>query len=499
MKKLLKPENIALLAGVIIAALLLLFGPFVGVADNGDFLRMMNTIGLNYYDAAESYEDRFFAFSHSQFAYDDLFRGFYPSSQIFLVLIPRLLGGLVHGSYFDIRMLGVVYALLLLAATWLAVKSVSRGSAAAGLLTAAVMLFVFYDIGYLAYFNSLFGEPVSLVFMLLTFALGLRLLSAGGAEGNSRSYSFGSGLGGGTSLFGREEAPVRLLVLFFVSVLFLVMSKIQNSPVGILFALMFWRLAYVYEGRRWRKLALSFAAAAFVVSVLMYVTAPKDLKHINLYQTIFYGVLYDSPDVKADLKELGLPERLEVLAGTNYFEAGTAIPQNDPSLGPDFYDRISHKDVLLFYLKHPARLIGNMEYAASNSMSIRPSYLGNYEKAEGKPRGALTSTYSGWSRFKTEGIPNTLAFLGIFYLLYYAGAVFEWFRASDRRGRAVSELLMLPGLIGIFAFMVPILGDGRADMGKHLFLFNVSFDMMVVTMAGWVVLKLARLWKGSRW
>ncbi|MNP80030.1 hypothetical protein D3C76_1779990 [compost metagenome] len=49
---------------------------------------------------------------------------------------------------------------------------------------------------------------------------------------------------------------------------------------------------------------------------------------------------------------------------------------------------------------------------------------------------------------------------------------------------------MLLGLIGIFSFLVPILGDGRADIGKHLFLFNVSFDMMAVVMFAWVVRKL---------
>ncbi|MNC62237.1 hypothetical protein D3C75_1122420 [compost metagenome] len=51
---------------------------------------------------------------------------------------------------------------------------------------------------------------------------------------------------------------------------------------------------------------------------------------------------------------------------------------------------------------------------------------------------------------------------------------------------------MLLGLIGLFSFLVPILGDGRADIGKHLFLFNVSFDMMAVVMFGALVHILVR-------
>lgn len=76
MKRLLKAEVLAALAGGGLIIYLLFLKPFVGVADNGDFLRMMNTIGLNYYEAVEGYADRFFSFSHSRFSYDNLFRGF---------------------------------------------------------------------------------------------------------------------------------------------------------------------------------------------------------------------------------------------------------------------------------------------------------------------------------------------------------------------------------------------------------------------------------------
>lgn len=264
MKKFWKPEYLVGLAGCGIIIYLLFVGPFIGVADNGDFLRMMNTIGLNYYDTAASYADQFFSFSHSRFAYEDLFRGFYPSSQIFIVLVPRLIGGLIHGSFFDVRLLGAVYGLLLLAATWLLVKYNARGSYVTGLLLGAAILFVFYDIGYVAYFNSLFGEPVSMVFMLLTFALGLRLTS-------------------------QEKPTTKGLTLFFIAILFLVTSKIQNAPIGIAFAVIFLRFMMLDGEGKWRKLALRFSIAIFLVSIVLYVAAPKDLKHINLYQTVFLG------------------------------------------------------------------------------------------------------------------------------------------------------------------------------------------------------------------
>ena len=134
-----------------------------------------------------------------------------------------------------------------------------------------------------------------MVFMLLTFALGLRLTS-------------------------QERPTVKGLILFFISVLFLTSSKIQNAPIGIAFALIFLRFAALKGQGSWKKVSLWFSAAIFLISVLLYATAPKDLKHINLYQTVFFGILNQSPDVRGDLKQLGLPDRLEVLAGTNFFQ-----------------------------------------------------------------------------------------------------------------------------------------------------------------------------------
>jgi hypothetical protein len=460
MKKYLKwmnAENLSVLAGLLLISVILGKPAFIGVADNGDFLRIMNTVGLNYYNPLEAHEDRFFTYSHERFAYDIPFRGLYPSSQIIIVFLVRLIAELVNSSYFNIRILGGAYALLILTALWLLVKHNKQGSLLTGLVLGGAILFVFFDTGYLAYFHSLFGEPVSLIAMLLVFALGLKLLN--------------------------QELPTRsALLLLFAAILLLITAKLQNAPIGILFALIFLRFSRLRQEKSWRVMACCLSLALALTSIALYAAAPKGLKHINLYQTVFYGILYDSPNVKADLKEMGLPEQLEVLAGTNFFESGTAIPQTDASLKGLFYDRVSHKDVLFFYMKHPERLIGNMRAAAENGFSIRPYYLGNYEKDEQKGPGALSYANSGWSELKNRVLPHSLGFITVFYLCYYGGAIYIWVCSKHRNIRMKAELLMLLGLIGLFALLTPVLGDGLADIGKHLFLFNVCFDMMTITM-----------------
>ncbi|MHA6482551.1 glycan biosynthesis hexose transferase WsfD [Paenibacillus sp. strain BS8-2] len=468
MKKWIQAERIYLTVAGVVAIVLLFAGPFIGVADNGDFLRVMGTAGLNYYDAAEVYEDRFFGYAHALFAYDDFLRGFYPSTQMILVVIARLIAGIVNGAAFDIRVLGAIYTALLLAGGYFVVRAMKSSYRIITVLLVLLMIVVFTDIAYLAYFNSLFGEPVSFVFLLLTMGIGLTLLK-------------------------RSKLSPVLLVIFYVSVLFLTCSKTQNAPIGIGFALLGLRFVGLDKERRLRGWIIGLSAFTMLASVTMYVAAPKDFKDINIYQTVFFGILNNSPDVKGDLEALGLPQHLSVLAGTNYFQSGTVIPQNDPSLKEGFYDRMSHFDVLLFYMSHPGRLLDKMSYAAENSMSIRPYYLGNFEKTAGKERGALTFQFSSWSEFKHKIMPNELWFIVAFAAAYITIVVMEWRKAAARQGKIKAELFLLLALTGIFAFLIPILGDGLADMGKHLFLFNVCFDMMVVTAIVWVVHRVFRL------
>jgi len=468
MRMLLKPEWLYCLLATLIIVLLLFTGEFIGVADNGDFLRIMGSIGLNYYNEFESYEQRFFNYAHAYFAYDSFFRGFYVTSQLLIVLFARSIAFIIHSEYFDIRVLGALYSLLLITASCLCITFFKKRGILVTVALMAILLLVFHDVGYLAYFNSLYGEPVSFIFMLLTLALGLTVLR-------------------------RETPSKRLLLLFVLACLFLVCSKTQNAPLGLLFSVVCLRFAALHKDNfPWKRLAITCSAALVVIAAGMYLLAPKDFKQINLYQTVFFGILHSSDTVQEDLQELGLPAYLEGLAGTNYFQSDTVIKQDDPRLQADFYERISHMDVLLFYMKHPDRLLQRMSYAAEHSMNIRPYYLGTYELAAGKHAGAVTEQYSWWSQFKRTVLPNEFSFIMIVYLLYYGVLLYEWRRRDSIFSRIALELFGVIGLIGAFGFLIPIVGDGLADLSKHLFMFNVAFDIML---AASVIYCVDRLWK----
>ncbi|MFC4778828.1 hypothetical protein ACFO9Q_18690 [Paenibacillus sp. GCM10023252] len=463
-------EWVLVAAAAVIMFIILFMKPLVGVADNGDFLRVMITGGINYMDDGESFQDRYFGFFHSKYAYVPFSTGGYVSSQIIFIVLAGLIGRVVHPEFFDIRLLSALSALLMLSALYVIMRYNKSKSMIINLVFLAVLLFIFLDVAYMAYFNSFFGEAITLIFMLLTFALALAIVRSDG------------------------EPSMKLLTLFYVSALFLIGTKLQNSPIGLLLLVVGLRFWTLRQDRVWRKRIVVWSSVLLLFTVGMYVAAPKELKHINLYQTVFYGILKDSPHVDKDLKELGLPQELKANAGTNFFQGDTVYKQNDPLIQKYVYNRLGHKDVGLYYLKHPSRLLQKMERAAANGMSIRAYYLGNYEKAEGKKSGALSFAYSGWSEFKNTKLPKSLAFLAVVYAAYYAVLAAEYVRRkADARRQVMLEIFAAIGLIGIFAFLIPLIGDGEADLGKHLFLFNVCFDMMLVSGVIYVTSKVVQL------
>jgi len=445
-----------------LAIWLLMTPPFIGVADNGDFSRLMRITGFQYPDSDEAYADRYFAYAHQYFGYKANWGSTYVTTQIIPLAVIGWIARIFNSHIFDIRWFGAFYTVLLATAAYLFARRTPEfgerkaATAAFGILSSAMLIFVFCDIAYLAYFQSFFGEPYAMLGMLLAVASVFVMANT-------------------------DKPSGRLLALFVIAALAVATSKIQNAPLGFAFALLAWRMFFLREDRRWHRQVLTGIGILLAASVLMLAAAPKGFAHINLYQSIFFGVLKDSPDVARDMQQLGIPDKYRVNAGTNYFQKDAPIPQDDPALRREVLEPISHKDIVLYYLRHPSRFVEKLEKAAEKGVFVRPSYLGNYVQEEGKPRGAVSGTFDTWSAWKAHRMPHTLGVFVGFYALYFAGLVWWWLRTASRRTRLVLETMATVGIAGLFAFVVPIIGDGEADLGKHLFMFSACFDMMVVS------------------
>jgi hypothetical protein len=460
--KLVRTEWLVVLAGAAVAVWLLLVKPIIGMADSGDFLRIMQTAGLAYMPGTPD-ADKYFHYFISQYMTTSVGIGGYISTQLIPVGLANLLDKLfTWDNIFDIRFLAVLYLLLLLWSVYRMVKVEKRPGTVHNVLLGIAILLILFDAAYLSFFNSLFGEPASYVFLLVTLAFALTL---------TRSV----------------RPTVGALILFFLAAAFFAGAKVQNAPSGILAALLGIRFWGLRTDGRWKKTVVAGTAFLVLFSAAIYTLDPKEIRVINQYQSLFYGVLKDSPTPEKDLKELGVKPEFAVLKNTNYFTPGTPIKQSDPILQTEVFDKVHHTDIALFYLKHPSRFLQKMKLTANQAFFLQYGYIGNFEKSAGKEPGAVNKAYTAWSSFKAETLPHSLLFLVMFYLIYILGAIASHRDQKTAAGRRYVEIFLFIAVLGLLQFVVPVIGSGEADLAKHLFLFNVCFDLMALSVIIWLV------------
>ena len=427
--------------------------PVTGVADNGDFARIMNSTGLYYLTNGPT--DHYFGYVNRLYGigYVMPFGGKYLSTELSLVLSAIFLSKSISGSaLFDIRFLGTLYLLIFAAAVFFVMRYSRIRAGYWGMAAALSGIIIFCDIGYTSYFNSLYGEPVTLVFLLLMAGMALALAT-------------------------EEKPAVWMLILFILGAFFFAGAKVQNSPAGLLAALLIIRLALFRKDQIWRITSMIAAMSVVAVSLACYASVSKDIKICNKYQSVFYGILKGSPDPAGDLEELGLDPSLAVLAGTNYFMESYPVDIKAPEFKEMLYDKISHTKVVGFYIRHPQRLLQKLEIAAENGFQLKQGF-GNYEKYPGIQYKQTSNIFGLWSDFKMKVLPHTLLFTCIFFITSWMVLFMEYARAGNARTRFFIEFMGFIALMGVTQFILPILGDGEADLSKHLYLFNICFDLL---------------------
>jgi hypothetical protein len=458
-KRLATIEVAAVFLAAIILFYILIIEPVIGVADNGDFYRMMKPAGLEYL-SEEPYGKYFHYVNREYKMVESKISDYaYFSTGIILVKAARTVNTLLgqKKELFDIRFLSLLYICIFLISVYLLIKHGKKGNHLSDVLMTVLLIFVFTDIGYTAYFNSFYGEAVVFVFLLLA-------------------------LGAALSLTMQNKPKILSLAVFFISALFLSGAKAQYAPVGLLFALFSIRLIHLRKDLLWRRTNLVFALLLVAVSITTYISIPGEIKACNRYQTVFYGILKDSPHPEADLEELGLSPNLAFLAGTDYFMG--QYPQNfnikDPTFMNELREKINPVKVALFYLKHPGRYLKKLETTATNSFTLIHGY-GNFEYQDSLKHGRYATSFNWWSSFKIKYLPHSLLFIALIYALYLSVLFIKHRLASDVRAKICLEFFMLLAVIGAVQFLIPILGDGEADLARHLFLFNPCLDMMMLS------------------
>src|ERR1022692_3241816 len=275
------PECLVVIAIAAAVGWQLFVPPLIGIADNGDFPRIMGRFDIGYLSA--KYEDRYYYYFLSKYGIDkkNYWDSKFVSSQSLLdALAPPVNRLLAKPGFFDIRSVGLVHLALELWAVWLLLlyAPVTGGIPRAVLF--GIVLVVLTDVGYVSYFNSFYSEPSSFVFLLLTL---------------------------GTICMTIQRPVNQALIGFCVAGLLFVTSKPQNFAAGIVLAAFSLRLCTLRADRAWRRACACVAFLLFSGSIYYYTLTPADIiTKPSYYLSVFFDILPHSPAPRQDLIELGL-------------------------------------------------------------------------------------------------------------------------------------------------------------------------------------------------
>ncbi|SFB46616.1 hypothetical protein SAMN05216312_10931 [Cohnella sp. OV330] len=468
------PALIAAAAVLAISAAALFVKPYVGMADNGDYFRILYSNGI-YFNATD-YAGQYFGYfikHYGIFQYFNENGATLSSSQsLFVRLALRLNIWFLDARTFDIRIQAAIYLILYTVAVYMLVEALTwKAPAKRGYAIAAIAVFIFGDTAYTAYFNSFYSEALMLIMSLFVLASGLLI-------------------------YRRRFNDYAMLAVFVISSLLLVTSKQQNAPLGILIALFGIFVLLARSDRRYRISAAGGLTLLLAVSIASYVLIPQEFVNINKYHAMTRGVLPDSGDPEQSLESMGIDRQYSLLSGSIYYEPYTTIDVNSNKMLTEFYGKFGFGKVLAYYATHPDQAIRMLNLAAKGAFTTRPETMGNYEKSEGLAFGAQTHFFSLYSVLKKALTPKTFGFIFLWTIVViglYMPSFVSAVRTKNRRQAVRLPLLLTMILLGLAGIAISIVGAGDADLAKHEFMFTIVFDLVTFMTVSDALL--GRLWR----
>lgn len=451
----------------------LYLGDNTGLSDNGDFRRVLLVNNMEYEDDTDHYYlfkqdykmkiegDTFFekiAFLCKSNENQEI----YSSPQFIIIKASKVMNFIANTitvreeSNYNIAYLAFIYTLMLSLAAWCIFSFFSDKPLKLRITVFVLFIFMFCDAGYILYFNSLYGEPLQYVSLMLLIAIGLMIY---------------------------KKPTIPRVACFFVALYFFAGSKLANVPYSIIVSLLAMSFVFLRRDKKYRiGVGISVLMAAVCIANL-YMSIPDWMHNDTTYQSVFFGALKETKTPEKDLKQLGIDEKYLPLINTHaYMDEGEyPIDITTPEFQHDFYDKIGKWDVAVFYMRHPVRFAQKVAFSIENASCLRPLNSGTSKTVPMK----YSNRYSLWSdlRVATKFLYNPIIVF-IMAIIITAYVVFaNVYMVKNRKGRDDRLLYTIMAMYVLIAGLwinmcLPIIGNGEADIMKHMFLFANCMDVL---------------------
>lgn len=461
--------------------------PQPGVADQGDFDRVMAASGLELLDSDKNNPDfkRFYQYTVTDYKiaktslYQILIR-FVSTSMAYLIGLISMICKLLGQDVFKTGYLAAVYAAIYIFSIFISLKYINIKSKVVWTAIVLLSIFIFLDGNYLVWFNSLYGEPMMITSLLLYGAAFLYYI-----------YN--------EKVLKREDKVFSRIVLLFIAAFLFIGSKMQVITALPIIMVMLGKVLWENRNKLIRKrlVILWVFYLILVIYPLQINLVSGAISDDTNYNSVFYGILKDSKTPEQDLIDLGLNPDMAVEAGKHSYLPSSEyikyVPRTEITK-EEFYSKISNGKLAKFYLTHPLRLIEGMEYTAEKAFYTSTG-LGKYSRSYSEEPISEFNRFTFWSSIRAEKLPHRLSFIVLVYILLFSVSLRSYIKNRDKEDlRAKIQLLWAFCLISILQFPMPYVGNGQADTAKQLYLFNFIFDIILLVSLAWLINKVVSFW-----
>ena len=467
--------------------LIVLFGGnHVGLANNWDFGRVMGASSLGHVhdDFAFVFIDEYAIRVEEGSLASNVFRilfstegiGAYPSIHVLLVRVSvaanLVINRMTHAplTVYRLGVLGAMTAVLYAMAIFWLFHQIKWKHIWAEIVLKALLLVILCDIGYIAYFNSLYSESLQILAFVMMIAYGIRLLNRRGS--------------------------LLDFALFTVAAVLFGWSKFVNLPISFLFILAFGAIVLLRKHRERLTVLKVCIVGGGGIAVLLAIFAliPGWMDFDTNFNAVFFGITKDVEEADAvrHLEALGLSGEMVEFASTNAYVRGVQERFHELGFYEEFQENVSKFGLLWFYIRHPGLLMEAIEISLAHSGQIRPWYISNYHREFG--RLALSDRFSVWTSTRTalgfDSISGNLAmWIGLIVLFFLAPI-----HNLTGKKKLWGTLIMLAAILGsgVYGLIIQVIANGEGDLAKHMFVYAQFVDLIIGLLLGALLYGLGR-------
>ncbi len=471
----------------LLVMIFVLFIPRIGAYNNGDFGRMMAAMQLTYtpedfYNIVEQAGTKVIEDCSYVEPYDwSMIR---PSrlqlSQAYVSAVMRFLYDTV-GIPFSTATVAALYMLVLVLCFRQFMSTAFRLMGRRAIVVAVGFLLIFcgsYNLGWL---NSFYGEGIGFVSLTAVVATSLNVLER------------------------PKGKPGASLLLYFLAMLMFAGAKAQyvvSLPILIVWTV----ILALYHLRR---TALGIARTAILLLCMLGIVSvgamnifqenDKISSPDNLIQGLYNGILMVADDPEEALEELGLDKRLAADKGKHAYEDPSTYfcaPRTEMA-EEMIYSRVSSVDYVIWYLKHPAKLLTVLDVAAEASAAPMPNFFLYVGERTDSPDRRTVDKLGLWEQLRPLLTPeHFFVYFAVFAVIFLSCFRVVFSRKRSQQQRLLTGLFLMVMLCGILQYPLTVIGNGFSDNVKQIYLFREVWDGTLLTVFA-VLVSQAKPFKAS--